>query len=67
MRTIKDTDDLQLTLSELKNKHMVLIDTVGMSQRDQMVAEQVAMLCDSGTDVKRILLISATGNGSTLG
>lgn len=66
VRTIKDTEDLQLTLSELKNKHMVLIDTVGMSQRDQMVAEQVAMLCDSGTDVKRLLLISATGNGSTL-
>ncbi len=66
VRTIKDTDDLQLTLSELKNKHMVLIDTVGMSQRDQMVAEQVAMLCDSGTDVKRMLLISATGNGNTL-
>lgn len=66
VRTIKDTEDLQLTLSELKHKHMVLIDTVGMSQRDQMVAEQVAMLCDSGTDVKRLLLISATGNGSTL-
>lgn len=66
VRSIKDTDDLQLTLSELKNKHMVLIDTVGMSQRDQMVAEQVAMLCDSGTDLKRLLLINATGNGSTL-
>ncbi|GJL71311.1 MAG: hypothetical protein NMNS01_05100 [Nitrosomonas sp.] len=66
VRSIKDTDDLQLTLSELKNKHMVLIDTVGMSQRDQMVAEQVAMLCDGGTDVKRLLLINATSNGNTL-
>ena len=66
VRTIKDVDDLQLTLSELKNKHMVFIDTVGMSQRDQMVAEQVAMLCDSGTDVKRMLLINATSNGNTL-
>lgn len=66
VRSIKDTDDLQLTLSELKNKHMVLIDTVGMSQRDQMVAEQVAMLCDGDTDVKRLLLINATSNGNTL-
>lgn len=66
VRTIKDTDDLQLTLSELRNKHMVLIDTVGMSQRDQMVAEQVAMLCNSGSDVKRMLLLSATSNGNTL-
>ncbi len=66
VRAIKDGEDLQLTLSELRGKHMVLIDTVGMSQRDQMVAEQVAMLCDCGQDVKRLLLLNATGNGETL-
>ena len=66
VRTIKDTDDLQLTLSELKNKHIVLIDTVGMSQRDQMVAEQINMLSDCGTDIKCMLLINATSNGNTL-
>ncbi len=66
VRTIKDTDDLQLTLSELTDKHMVLIDTVGMSQRDQMVAEQMAMLCNGGSDIKRMLLLSATSNGNTL-
>ncbi len=66
VRSIKDTDDLQLTLSELNDKHMVLIDTIGMSQRDQMVAEQMAMLCNGGSDVKRMLLLSATSNGNTL-
>ncbi len=66
VRTIKDTDDLQLTLSELTDKHMVLIDTVGMSQRDQMVVEQMEMLCNGGSDVKRMLLLSATSNGNTL-
>jgi flagellar biosynthesis protein FlhF len=66
VRSIKDTDDLQLTLSELKDKHMVLIDTVGMSQRDQMVAEQAAMLSNCGSDVKRLLLLNATSNGNTL-
>ena len=66
VRTIKDTDDLQLTLSELIDKHMVLIDTVGMSQRDQMVAEQMTMLCNGGSDIKRMLLLSATSNGNTL-
>lgn len=65
-RNIKDTEDLQLTLSELKNKHMVLIDTVGMSQRDQMVAEQIAMLSNCGVDVKRMLILSAASNGKTL-
>lgn len=66
VRTIKDTDDLQLTLSELKNKHMVLIDTVGMSQRDHMVAQQIAMLSNCGADVKRMLVLSAASNGKTL-
>lgn len=66
VRTIKDSEDLQLTLSELRGKHLVLIDTVGMGQRDQMVAEQVAMLCDCGFDVKRLLLLNATSNGGTL-
>jgi flagellar biosynthesis protein FlhF len=66
VRNIKDTEDLQLTLSELKNKHMVLIDTVGMSQRDQMVAQQIAMLSNCGADVKRMLILSATSSGSTL-
>ncbi|WP_295628756.1 flagellar biosynthesis protein FlhF [uncultured Nitrosomonas sp.] len=66
VRTIKDTEDLQLTLSELRNKHMVLIDTVGMSQRDQMLAEQITMLSNCGADVKRLLILSAASNGKTL-
>ena len=66
VRNIKDTEDLQLTLSELRSKHMVLIDTVGMSQRDQMVAQQIAMLSNCGVDVKRMLILSAASNGRTL-
>lgn len=66
VRTIRDTEDLQLTLSELRHKHMVLIDTVGMSQRDQMVAQQIGMLSNCGTDVKRMLIMSAASNGKTL-
>ena len=66
VRAINDAEDLQLTLSELQGKRMVLIDTVGMGQRDQMVAGQVAMLSDCGCDVKRVLLLNATSNGDTL-
>ena len=40
----KDEADLQFTLADLQNKHLVLIDTVGMSQRDRRLAEQVALL-----------------------
>lgn len=63
---VKDQQDLSLALSELRGKHMVLIDTVGMSQRDRMVAEQVAMLSGCGTDVKRLLLLNASSSGDTL-
>ena len=45
---------------------MVLIDTIGMSQRDKMVAEQVSALARCGGNVKRMLLLNATCNGETL-
>ncbi|MBU1265088.1 MAG: flagellar biosynthesis protein FlhF, partial [Gammaproteobacteria bacterium] len=48
VHAVRDAADLRLALSELRNKHTVLIDTVGMSQRDQAVAEQVEMLCQAG-------------------
>jgi len=63
---VKDANDLKLTLADLRSKHMVLIDTVGMSQRDQQVAEQVATLTRSGGNVKRLLLLNATCNAETL-
>ena len=63
---IKDEADLQLTLSDLQSRHLILIDTVGMSQRDRRLAEQVALLCGDGRNVKRLLLISANAQGSTL-
>lgn len=62
---VRDASDLRQTLAELKNKHMVLIDTVGMSQRDRMVAEQAAMLIGAG-NVRRLLLLNATCRGDTL-
>ncbi|WP_291994517.1 flagellar biosynthesis protein FlhF [Candidatus Accumulibacter sp. ACC003] len=60
----KDADDLRATLQDLRHTHMVLIDTMGMSQRDRLVSEQVAMFADN--DVKSLLLLSATGRGDTL-
>ncbi len=63
---IKDEADLQLTLSDLQNKHLILIDTVGMSQRDRRLSEQVALLSGAGRGIKRLLLLSANGQGSTL-
>ena len=62
---VRDAADLRQTLAELRGKHMVLIDTVGMSQRDRMVAQQAAMLMGAG-NVRRVLLLNATSRGDTL-
>jgi len=64
VHAVKDTDDLRLTLSALRHKHLVLIDTVGMGQRDERVANQNEMF--DATDVRRLLLLNSTSSGDTL-
>jgi flagellar biosynthesis protein FlhF len=65
VHVVRDSEDLRRTLIDLRGKHMILIDTVGMSQRDRMVAEQAAMLTRAG-EVRRLLLLNAGGRGDTL-
>ena len=65
VHAVRDSTDLRRTLADLADKHMVLIDTIGMSQRDRMVAEQASML-DGAGDVRRLLLLNATSRGDTL-
>lgn len=65
VHAIRDAEDLATVLAELKDRHLVLIDTIGMSQRDRMVAEQAALLSNCGR-VKRLLLVSTTANTATL-
>ncbi|WP_343586399.1 flagellar biosynthesis protein FlhF [Herbaspirillum sp.] len=66
VHSVKDETDLRIALEELKGKHTVLIDTAGVGQRDQMVAEQEAMLAGAGVDIKRLLCLNATATGGTL-
>ncbi|MGC3965417.1 MAG: flagellar biosynthesis protein FlhF [Rhodocyclaceae bacterium] len=62
---VRDAADLRQTLADLRGKHMVLIDTIGMGQRDKMVMEQAAMLASAG-NVRRLLCLNATVRGDTL-
>lgn len=66
VHAVKDAVDLEVVLSDLRDKHMVLIDTVGMSQRDRAVSEQISMLCGASRPVKRLLLLNASSHGDTL-
>ncbi|TAJ81084.1 MAG: flagellar biosynthesis protein FlhF [Gallionellaceae bacterium] len=64
VHAVRDTEDLKLTLSGLKHKHLVLIDTMGVGQRDSRVAGQAEMFDAAG--VRRLLLLNATSAGGTL-
>ncbi|MBI4809626.1 MAG: flagellar biosynthesis protein FlhF [Nitrosomonadales bacterium] len=64
VHAVRDTEDLRLTLSGLKHKHLVIIDTMGVGQRDSRVAEQAQMFDAVG--VQRLLLLNATSSGGTL-
>ena len=66
VHSVKDEADLKIALRELKNKHMILIDTVGVSQRDKMVEEQIAMLSNKQLNIKKLLCLNATNTGDTL-
>jgi flagellar biosynthesis protein FlhF len=66
VHAVRDAADLQTALAGLRDKHMVLVDTVGMSQKDRHVAEQVAMFSGHGEGIKRLLLLNATCQGDTL-
>lgn len=66
VHSVRDETDLRIALDELKLKHTILIDTVGMSQRDQMVAEQIAMLAGTRTPIRRLLCLNASSTIETL-
>jgi len=63
---VKDEADLKIALNELKHKHCILVDTVGVSQRDRMVTEQIAMLSKMNVNIKKLLCLNATCTGETL-
>jgi len=66
VHTVRDEIEMRIALEELKSKHTVLIDTVGMSQRDDQVSSQLAMLKGTGVDMKRLLCLNATAHMGTL-
>jgi len=63
---IRNEADLRATLAELRTRHLVLIDTVGMSQRDRRLADQVALLSGATRRVHRVLLLSAVAQANVL-
>lgn len=64
VHAVSDRHDLKEALDAVRGRHLVLIDTVGIGQRDTRVAEQAHLL--SPTGVRTLLLLNATSQGETL-
>jgi flagellar biosynthesis protein FlhF len=64
VHTVSSSDDLAQAIDSLRAKHQVLIDTVGMGQRDTRLAEHAMVLAQP--DVKRLLLLNASSQAETL-
>lgn len=64
VHAVRDAEDLRRTLASLTHKHLVLIDTIGMGQRDPRVVAQTEMF--NANAVQSLLLLNATSSGDTL-
>ncbi len=62
---VKDAVELRQTLHELQNKHMVLIDTMGMTRRRSSFRISPEHVCRK-LAVQRLLLLTSTARGDTL-
>lgn len=62
--TAQNDADLKQLRNSLQRKRLILIDTVGMSQRDQRLDEHNKMLVDC--HIKRLLLLNTTNQAENL-
>jgi len=63
VHTVNGPDDLRQALDSLRGKHLVLIDTVGMGQRDARVREHAMLLAQP--EVQRLVVLAATAQAET--
>ncbi len=59
-----DQAGLNDILLAMRDRHLVLIDTVGMPQRDSRMAEQMSMLMAPG--IERVMVLNAASQAETL-
>ncbi|MGQ0509176.1 MAG: flagellar biosynthesis protein FlhF [Betaproteobacteria bacterium] len=64
VNAVHDAGSLRSALQALAGKRLILIDSIGVGQRDPRVAEQTALFEEQG--VARLLLLSATSQAETL-
>jgi flagellar biosynthesis protein FlhF len=63
VHTVHDFDWLNRTIDSLRDRRLILIDTVGMGQRDGRVQEVLGFLDEAR--IKRLLLVAAASQAET--
>ena len=66
LHTLEPDAPLGPLLGRLADKRLVLIDTVGMSQRDARLVTQIHQLGGSGRALRLMLVLNAASHGDTL-
>lgn len=64
--TVDSDTPLETLLPRLADKQMVIVDTVGMSQRDARLVDQLESLHATGRPLHLLLLLNAGSQGETL-
>lgn len=66
VHVVRNAQELREVVQGVRPDQVILIDNVGISQRDRYVGEQAAMLAAAGRDVTRLLVLNAASHGETL-
>jgi len=64
VNAVHDAESLRSALQSLAGKRLILIDSIGVGQRDPRVAEQTALFEEPG--ISRLLLVSAASQAETI-
>jgi flagellar biosynthesis protein FlhF len=62
LRTVDDAHSLQTALYDLRDKKLVLIDTVGVSQRDQRLLTVLNNFSQQGRHINTLLVLACTSH-----
>ncbi|MFW7342464.1 flagellar biosynthesis protein FlhF [Pollutimonas sp. H1-120] len=66
VHVVQDMQELRRIVQGISPEQTILIDNVGISQRDRYISEQAAMLAGAGRAVNRLLVLNASSHGDTL-
>ncbi|MGP1615439.1 MAG: flagellar biosynthesis protein FlhF, partial [Pollutimonas bauzanensis] len=66
VHVVQDVVELRQVMQGIRADQTILVDNVGISQRDRYISEQAAMLAGAGRQVNRLLVLNASSHGDTL-